>query len=216
MSRDAEAEYERSIFLNSPFDDEYQPLFRAVMFAVLTCGFRARCALEADDGGEVRIAKIHRLIRNSRHGIHDISRTELDGPTGLPRFNMPFELGLSLGAREFGGAKQQQKRALILDVDRYRYQKFCSDISGQDIKAHEGSPQKAIRAVRNWLITALAGNELLLSTATIVHRYEEFTADLPDVCEELLLDVDDLQFVELRALAEEWVLLTPAPVPAHP
>jgi hypothetical protein len=44
-------DYERNIFLNCPFDDEYQPLFRAVMFAVLTCGFRARCALEADDGG---------------------------------------------------------------------------------------------------------------------------------------------------------------------
>lgn len=208
------ADYERNIFLNCPFDDDYQPIFRAVMFAVLTCGFHARCALEADDGGEVRITKIHRLIRDSQHGIHDISRTDLDEATGLPRFNMPFELGLFLGAREFGAGKQQHKRALILDVERYRYQKYCSDIAGQDIKAHEGDPQKAIRAVRNWLITALAGDELLLSATTIIHRYEEFTSDLPDVCEELMLDVDDLQFVELRSLAEEWVALARAPVPA--
>ncbi|HEY0023570.1 MAG TPA: hypothetical protein VGB24_11685 [Longimicrobium sp.] len=212
----SEHSYERSIFINCPFDRDYQPLFRALTFAVHDCGFIARCALEADDGGEVRIAKIQRIIRDSQHGIHDISRTELDIATGLPRFNMPFELGLFLGAREFGAGQQKKKRALILDRERYRYQKFCSDISGQDIKAHEGSPQKAIRAVRNWLITALAGNELLLSTATIANRYEEFTADLPDICEELLLDVDDLQFVELRALAEEWVLLTPASVPAQP
>jgi hypothetical protein len=108
-------DYERNIFLNCPFDDEYQPLFRAVMFAVLTCGFRARCALEADDGGEVRIAKIQRIIRDSQLGIHDISRTELDLATGLPRFNMPFELGLFLGAREFGAGQQRKKRALILD-----------------------------------------------------------------------------------------------------
>lgn len=207
-------DYERNIFLNCPFDDEYQPLFRAVLFAVLTCGFHARCALEADDGGEVRITKIHRLIRDSRHGIHDISRTELDRVSGLPRFNMPFELGLFLGAREYGTGPQKKKRALILDIDHYRYQKYCSDISGQDIKAHDGDPQKAIRAVRNWLITALAGDELLLSATTIIHRYEEFTSDLPAVCEDLMLDVDDLQFVELRSLAEEWVALARAPVPA--
>jgi hypothetical protein len=198
-------DYERNIFLNCPFDDEYQPLFRAVMFAVLTCGFRARCALEADDGGEVRIAKIQRIIRDSQLGIHDISRTELDLATGLPRFNMPFELGLFLGAREFGAGQQKKKRALILDVERYRFQKFCSDISGQDIKAHEGHPEKAIRAVRNWLATSLDGSALLLSAGEVWRRYRIFADDLAHLCQEFQLDPHDLQFVELRTFAEEWV-----------
>ncbi|HEX8316873.1 hypothetical protein [Longimicrobium sp.] len=205
-------DYERNIFLNCPFDDEYQPLFQAVIFAVLTCGFRARCALEADDGGEVRIVKIQRIIRDSQLGIHDISRTELDLATGLPRFNMPFELGLFLGAREFGAGLQKRKRALIFDIERYRFQKFCSDIAGQDIKAHEGSPEKAIRAVRNWLATALDGSALLLSAGEMWRRSLTFTGDLADVCEVLQRDVHDLQFVELRTLAEEWVDRFPLPM----
>lgn len=175
------------------------------MFAVHDCGFLARCALEADDGGEVRIAKINRIIRECRHGIHDISRTELDPNEKLPRFNMPLELGLFLGAREFGGARQKQKRALILDTERYRYQKFCSDIAGQDIKAHEGSIEKVIRAVRNWLTTTLEGSVLLPSSARIAERYKNFLAELPKMCAPFHLDPNDLQFVELRTLVEEWV-----------
>jgi hypothetical protein len=205
-------DYERNIFLNCPFDDEYQPLFRAVMFAVLTCGFRARCALEADDGGEVRIVKIQRIIRESQLGIHDISRTALDAATGLPRFNMPFELGLFLGAREFGAGAQKKKRALILDIERYRFQKFCSDSSGQDIKAHEGSPEMAIRAVRNWLATALDGTALLLSPGEMWRRYRIFGEDLAHLCQEFQLDPYDLQFVELRTFAEEWVAMARTPV----
>jgi len=138
----AAASYEESVFVNCPFDTDYQEIFRALVFTVHDCGFLARCALEVDDGGEVRIAKINRIVRGCRHGIHDISRTELDPTERLPRFNMPLELGLFLGAREFGTGRQKQKRVLILDTERYRYQKFCSDIAGQDIKAHEGSGEK--------------------------------------------------------------------------
>ncbi|HYR07134.1 MAG TPA: hypothetical protein VEQ60_05185 [Longimicrobium sp.] len=201
----AAASYEDSVFINCPFDPEYQAIFRAIAFTVHDCGFLARCALEVDDSGEVRIAKINRIIRECRHGIHDISRTELDRVENLPRFNMPLELGLFLGAREFGTGKQKQKRALILDIERYRFQKFCSDISGQDIKAHEGSADKAIRAIRNWLATTLDGSVLLPSAGKVVDRYSAFQADLPGICAPLHLDPDDLQFVELRTLVEEWV-----------
>ncbi|HET7464833.1 MAG TPA: hypothetical protein VFJ82_26555, partial [Longimicrobium sp.] len=86
------ASYDYSVFVNCPFDAEYLPIFRAVFFAVHDCGYLARCALEADDSGEVRIAKINQIIRECRHGIHDISRTELDDRENLPRFNMPLEL----------------------------------------------------------------------------------------------------------------------------
>lgn len=201
----ATASYEDNVFINCPFDPEYQPIFRALVFTVHDCGFLARCALEVDDGSEARIAKINRIIRECRHGIHDISRTELDKVENLPRFNMPLELGLFLGAREFGTGRQTQKRALILDVERYRFQKFCSDISGQDIKAHEATADKAIRAVRNWLATTLDGTVLLPSAAKLVDRYRSFQTDLPGICAPLHLDPDDLQFVELRTLIEEWV-----------
>ncbi len=128
--------YGENVFINCPFDDQYGSLLSALVFSVHDCGFVARSALELDDSSEVRIDKIFRIIADCRFGVHDLSRTELDADSGLPRFNMPFELGLFLAAKKFGTGRQKQKRCLVLDHDRYRYQKFCSDISGQDISSH--------------------------------------------------------------------------------
>jgi hypothetical protein len=92
----------RPVFINCPFDNDYRPLFRAMIFTILRCGFKPRCALEVIDGAATRISKIEKLIEQCPLGIHDISRTELDVKSGLPRFNMPLELGLFLGAKRFG------------------------------------------------------------------------------------------------------------------
>lgn len=97
----------RHVFINCPFDRAYRPLLRALLFAIHDCGFRARSALEVEDSGEVRVQKIIRIIKESPLGIHDISRVELDPSSNLPRFNMPLELGLFMGAKVYGGADQQ-------------------------------------------------------------------------------------------------------------
>jgi len=145
--------YHQNVFINCPFDGEYVPLFRALVFAVQFCGFVPRSALELDDGSEVRIGKIVRIIAESQFGVHDLSRTELDTASQLPRFNMPLELGLFLGAKFYGAGLHQEKAAIIFDRDRYRYQAFCSDIAGQDIRAHNGAEAALIRAVRDALAT---------------------------------------------------------------
>ncbi|WP_460993990.1 hypothetical protein, partial [Staphylococcus aureus] len=69
-----------------------------------------------------------RIIRESRFGIHDISRTESNAE-GLPRFNMPFEFGLFVGFRASGAPRPSQKAVLLLDREKFRYQKFLSDIA---------------------------------------------------------------------------------------
>jgi hypothetical protein len=138
-----------SVFINCPFDSDYQPLLRALVFTIYDCGLVARSALERDDGSEVRIDKIRRIIGESNFGVHDISRTETDALTGLPRFNMPLELGIFLGAKYFGAANHARKSCVILDRDRYRYQAFCSDLAGHDIHAHGGSEREMVRAVRD-------------------------------------------------------------------
>jgi len=85
--------YADNVFVNCPFDPEYEPIFHAILFAVHDCGYVARCALEADDSGDIRIEKILAIINQCKFGIHDILRTELN-ERNLPRFNMPLELGL--------------------------------------------------------------------------------------------------------------------------
>src|ERR1700724_550287 len=142
--------YGQSVFINCPFDPQYRPLFQALIFAIEDCGFVARCALEVEDSGEVRVNKIIRIIKGCALGIHDISRTELN-QEGLPRFNMPYELGLFIGCAAYAGGSYKNKKALILDRERYRYARFISDIAGQDIQEHGNDPSQLIRKVRNWL-----------------------------------------------------------------
>jgi hypothetical protein len=51
-----------SVFINCPFDPQYQRIFDAVVFCVVACGFVPRCTLELTDAAEVRIHKIYDLI----------------------------------------------------------------------------------------------------------------------------------------------------------
>lgn len=94
----AATEYAANVFINCPFDAAYKSLFEAITFAILACGNRPRCTLEIDDGSEVRIDKVFRIIAECQYGVHDISRTEVTAASGLPRFNMPLELGIFLAA----------------------------------------------------------------------------------------------------------------------
>jgi hypothetical protein len=198
------------VFLNCPFDAAYRPLFEALVFAVHDCGFEARCALEAEDSGEVRMRKVKRLIRECGYGIHDLSRVQPDPADGLPRFNVPLELGLFMGAQEYGPGPQRQKRSLIPDAEPDRYQKFCSDLAGQDIRAHGDQPAGAIAAVRAMLSTALEGHARLPGAAKIRARYARFRAELPSICRRIHLRPAELQFVEFRFLLRDW--LSPHPL----
>lgn len=149
--------YSRSVFINCPFSSDYKPIFSAILFSVYACGFRPRCAREISDSSQNRLGKIEGIIRQSKFGIHDISYMALDPTTRLPRFNMPFELGLFLAAKSFGGRRDKDKVALILDSGGYRFRDALSDISGQDIASHDGEPNVAIREVRDWLDTSRGG-----------------------------------------------------------
>jgi len=115
------------------------------------------------DSAENRLEKIARIVEECRYGVHDISAVCLDPGMKLPRFNMPFELGLYPGCRRYGGNRQRRKMCLVMDSDRYRYRASLSDVSGQDIRAHDGDPEKAVIEVRNWLSDSLNGKQLPLS-----------------------------------------------------
>jgi hypothetical protein len=99
LNKPAAPSYHESVFINCPFDGGYKRLFKATVFTVFYSGYVPRCALEIYNSGQVRIEKIFKLIENCQFGNHDISRTELDVDSKLPRFNMPLELGVFLGAQ---------------------------------------------------------------------------------------------------------------------
>lgn len=202
------AKRREGVFVNVPFDRRYKKLFDALVFAVHDCGFVARGAREEDDSSQVRLEKLLDIIGGCRFGIHDLSRVTLDSKNRLPRFNMPLELGIFLGAKRFGGPHHARKSCLVLDRDQYRYQIFCSDIGGQDIRAHHNDVRKAVAAVRGWLRTT-AGRDNLRGAADMANRYVQFRLELPAICRAARLEVRDLDFLDYRTLVEAWIAENP-------
>ena len=200
------ATYQNDVFINCPFDEDYRPIRDALTFAVLACHLRPRCALEANNGAMIRIDKIVELIRDCRWGIHDISRTELSPEHGLPRFNMPLELGLFLGAHRFGPVEQREKSCLVLDRERFRYHHFISDIAGHNVIAHDGSPDRAIEAVRDWLNGELGQPaDELDGGAEIVAKFAQFKTDLPGLCARLHREPDRLTYRDYCTAVTDWL-----------
>jgi hypothetical protein len=197
--------YGRNVFINCPFSADYQPTFRAILFAVYACFYRPRCALEISDSGQNRLEKIQNIIGQCKFGIHDISFMTLDKNSGLPRFNMSFELGLFLAAKTFGTGRQKEKVALVLDHSGYRYQKALSDISGQDISFHKGKPEAAINVVRNWLDTCQGGKYSLHGGHHIWARYKAFNKELPSASKRLKLKKQQLTYSDICRSMESWL-----------
>ena len=148
--------------------------------------------------------KLSKIINECRYGIHDISRTELCEEKKLPRFNMPFELGMFLGAKKYGDTNQKKKTCLITDIESYRYQIFISDIAGQDIKAHDNKPENAIKIVCGWLRSA-SKRRTIPGGKEISRRYTAFKVALPAICSKVNIDKDELTFNDYAMFVSEWL-----------
>lgn len=194
----------QSVFVNCAFDPLFQPIFDGIVFAVLRCGFAPRCALETDDSSENRFTKIQKIVEQCRYGIHDISRTQTGGDPPLPRFNMPLELGLFLGAKRYGDPEQTRKRVLVLDTERYRYQRFISDLAGQDIHAHDNDPGKAIAVVTSRLRTQ-SGRTTIPGGKRVAEEFASFQLDLPGTLVAMALQPDEVTFVDFVAIASAYI-----------
>ena len=194
----------RNVFINCPFTSDFRPLFEAALFTIIACGFNPRTALEAADGSEVRIDKIVRIAGESRYSIHDLSAVAIDTATGLPRFNMPFELGLVIGLKRSGVAKYRGHSLLVLEHTKYSYQKCLSDIAGQDTHAHGGEVANLIPTIRNWL-SIEAASDVRRGGATIARQYAQFKRRMPGLCREAGIRRKDLSYLDLVQLMRTWL-----------
>ena len=194
--------HQKDIFVNCPFDVEYAPMLEALLFVIYVCGFKPRCALEKSNSAKVRIDKIYSIIEECPFGVHDISRTELN-ENDLPRFNMPLELGIFLGTIRFGKVPHSKKECLILDVSKFRYQEYMSDIGGQDISPHENNPHKLIKEVRKWLNTCVGGG--LPGGVSIISRFDAFQADRSALLEAMDLEESDVTYADQVVCIENWL-----------
>lgn len=197
----------RDVFINCPFDVRYSSFFWAIVFVVIRSGFRPRCALETDDSSENRFDKICNIVKECLYGIHDISRTQLDPRFKLPRFNMPLELGLFIAAKRFGVREQKLKRCIIFDKERYRYQKFISDISGQDIHSHHDRIGVLITELATWLRNQ-SRDKTVPGGKKMAAEFAAFRKKLPKYCAMRNLQPKELTFGDYADMVAEYLAVT--------
>ncbi len=198
--------HEDAVFINCPFTDDYKKLFHCIIFCVLACGFRPRSALEAGDAGDIRLDKIVRLIKESQYSIHDLSAVELDSINLLPRFNMPFELGLVIGCKKLAGSKYTNRPILIMERSAYTSQKCLSDIAGQDLKSHDRSEARITNIVRTWLLQQSKRQDIP-GHLRIHNAFVSFYGELPDLCNAAGIDDDEISYPDFVYLAQQWLIL---------
>lgn len=171
--------FEKNVFINCPFDEDYYSLLRPLLFTVIYLGFHPRIASERSDSAENRVDKISGLIRASKYSIHDLSRLQAEQAGEFYRMNMPFELGIEYGARIFSSGPMSGKRCLILETKRYDFMRALSDLSGVDIKSHDDEPDEIVRAVRDWFVETV-GLRGVDSPTVIWYQFIYFATDFYD------------------------------------
>ncbi len=197
--------FDKNVFINCPFDNDFAPLLKALTFSILYLGYEPLLS-QTLSSATIRINQIKQHIKDSKFGIHDLSRSKPIKKNDLPRFNMPFELGLDIGCKEYGGEKFKNKKALILDTEKYHYQKVLSDISGQDIENHNNDPLTLIKKVRNWF-SANNKVEVLNGQSEIWIAYNQFNSDLEINLANTysLKDIQEMPIGDYLKFAKDWI-----------
>ena len=197
--------FEENVFINCPFDDDFRQLLIGIIFTVKYFGYTPRLSMESADSGESRIGKITKLIKESKFGIHDLSRMVSADADEHYRMNMPFELGVDYGCQKLKGGKWASKKILVLEKEQYRYQKAISDLSGSDIKSHNDEVSKIIIAVRNWFVT----EELKTGDSgnTVWDHFNDFNAYLYDqvVVTDGHATIDEVEIPEIIHHMGTWL-----------
>jgi hypothetical protein len=135
------------VFLNIPYDKKFEKLFLAYISGTAALGLAHRATLEIRKSSD-RLDRILSLIQSCQHSIHDLSRVELDRKSPrTPRFNMPFELGLSVAWSRI--SKNRRHQWFVCESVNHRLQKSLSDLNGIDPKIHNGKVGDVFVELRN-------------------------------------------------------------------
>jgi hypothetical protein len=104
------------------------------------------------------------MIAACRYSFHDLSRIDVRG--GVPRFNMPFELGLAVGRRP---RQKLRHEWFVFEARRFRLQRSLSDLNGIDPHIHHARPHQVLVELTNALVRA--DRQPTLDELTEVYRF---------------------------------------------
>src|SRR5262249_23055089 len=100
-------------------------------------------------GPKPRPARIADRIPACRYSFHDLSRVDVRG--GVPRFNMPFELGLAVGRTKRRHLKHEW---FVFEARRFRLQRSLSDLNRVDPPIPPGPPHRVLVELTKALVRA--------------------------------------------------------------
>ena len=151
-----------SVFINAPYGPEHQDIFLAYLVGAVALGLSPRAAIEFLNTRDSQLEHIYGLLRQCAFSFHDLSFVTLDKGVGLPRFNMPLELGMAI-SEQLHTTRQTSKTHLWIAFEsvRFRSDMTSSDIKGYPILVHDGTSSGVLRELANHL----AGPETLTFVA---------------------------------------------------
>lgn len=162
------------VFLNIPYDKQFQELCLAYICGISAFGLVPRATLEISSGTR-RLERILELIQACRYSIHDLSRVELDKRRpATPRFNVPFELGLSVAWEKVSGGKHIW---FVCESKMRRLSKSLSDLDGTDAHIHLGSVKGVFRELSN----AFVGAQRQPTIQQMQRIYRDVVENLPAI-----------------------------------
>jgi hypothetical protein len=201
--------FESTVFINCPFDKDYDKLLKIIIFSLIKFGLEPTTALNRFDSGQVRYEKIKTLILGAKFSIHDLSRSKSSKEDEFYRLNMPFELGLDIGCRDFHFEDQyRNKKILILEEEEHNTKIALSDVAFGDHKAHNGNGLKLIFSLREWLIQS--GINRLIPATKLWDNFNYFYSNLAETKSSLGFaqkDIDNISVPEFIDFAKEYELV---------
>jgi hypothetical protein len=158
-----------SVFLNVPYDEKFESLFVAYIVGLTRLGSRIHVTFA--EPGPHRLSTIIGLIEKADFSIHDLSRIETSN--GIPRFNMPLELGLSLYRAHLSLKRRRPHRVFLFESTPNRVQQSTSDTNGMDAQIHGNVPDGVMRGLRNLFNKTGGGatvRQMMASYATVLRK----------------------------------------------
>ncbi|HEX8818053.1 MAG TPA: hypothetical protein VF753_21370 [Terriglobales bacterium] len=132
-----------SVFLNIPYDKQFENLYLAYIAGLSAFGLIPRATLEIPTS-QRRLERILKLIGECAYSIHDLSRVQLDRKAPrVPRFNMSFELGLAVAQSH----DRNRNTWYVCESVAHRIHKSLSDLDGTDVRIHNGTVRGVFAAL---------------------------------------------------------------------
>ncbi|HMQ99419.1 MAG TPA: hypothetical protein PKE39_10380 [Ignavibacteria bacterium] len=137
------------VFMNYPYDEDFEPLSNAIHFAVIAAGLIPVCAKDLSMPDKSRLDNLIEAITNCNYSIHDFSKSKGEGSDNFARFNMPLEMGMAVFHALY--TQRIKHRCAFFVSTPHDYQKFASDLSGLDPICHNNNEITLLTETYEWL-----------------------------------------------------------------